>query len=371
MVKFLQKGRNNTMTDLDCFIAFLKYKIDSGFKQVSIATSDKVNLSTAYINKLYKNPPKNVTVETQSKIADFFGLSYEEMIEEGRQILKGIPNLQGPKPQSINRRRASDKIDPKEPAIVQEQLYNISSWIQHNYDHLLKIEAERDNTLALLNLNKNCICIVDANLRITFQNAEHKKYFGPKEKQKYKLFWDDGLSEEQLESELLYGDYGNKIITHNNKAYLAQIVTSKNINKIVNVFEQITRLDDLECEKHLPPKKDTKIEIYHKIFKHLDHGFGFFNKARILEIASNKFNLIDPKYNFPEIQPTVDQLLLDLSERVKGGVTVVSSLKKAYENRSEIDIEVVVDGDKYNFQTLNIIEKDTYEGTLLIVRRLR
>ena len=362
------------MNNYEYFLFFLKHKIDSGYKQVAIAKS--VDLSTAYINKLYKNPPKSCLVETQEKIVEFFGLTYEEMIEKSKELLQEQPLHQKPSGQHGKSRSTNQTSTTKypsghieDPSYLQEQLFQVSSSIQQNYNYLEEVVKERDNLLALLNLTKTCICIIEDDLSISFQNEEHKRIFGNKKDQKYTLFWQEDINDNELREKLVYENIESKLIKHNDKAYLAQVVVNKNIDKITKIFEQIICLSDID--RRFSPRaaaEDQEIGIYHKIFKQLDHGFGFFNPSRVLEIASNKFDLIDPKYNYPDIKPSVDQILLDLSERIHGDVKTITKLKNAYENREEIDVNVQIDNNRYNIQTLTFTENGIYEGTLVIVR---
>ena len=68
------------------FIAYLQKRIRDGERQVDIAKSPTVNRSTAYINKLYKAKGKSCHIGTQKGIAQYFGVSYQEMLKEGRKI---------------------------------------------------------------------------------------------------------------------------------------------------------------------------------------------------------------------------------------------------------------------------------------------
>lgn len=71
-------------TDTQFFLQFLKNKIDLGEPQTAIAKSEHVNLSVTYVNRLYRNPPKSVSTETQANIAKHFKLSLERVLEEGK-----------------------------------------------------------------------------------------------------------------------------------------------------------------------------------------------------------------------------------------------------------------------------------------------
>ncbi|TKB23156.1 hypothetical protein FCL47_23670 [Desulfopila sp. IMCC35006] len=73
-------------TNFDYFLSFFRKKIDDGERQIDIATSNKINKSAAYINKLYKGNPKSCPIDTQRCFADYFKISYDEMIQVGRSI---------------------------------------------------------------------------------------------------------------------------------------------------------------------------------------------------------------------------------------------------------------------------------------------
>lgn len=73
-------------SNFDYFIIFLRKKIRDGEKQIDIAKSSLVGRSAAYINKLYKGNPKSCPIDTQKKIAQYFNISYEDMIKIGKRI---------------------------------------------------------------------------------------------------------------------------------------------------------------------------------------------------------------------------------------------------------------------------------------------
>ena len=80
--------------NFDYFLSYFREKINSGEKQVDIAESDEVRKSTAWVNKMYRGDPKSCPIATQRSVADYFRISYEEMIEEGKLIYeKENPNL--------------------------------------------------------------------------------------------------------------------------------------------------------------------------------------------------------------------------------------------------------------------------------------
>lgn len=79
------------MTNFDFFLVYYRHMIDSGVRQIDIHKSGKVTASVAYINKIYKNPPKSCSIELQTEIARYFGLTYEQMIEEGKKTLSRTP----------------------------------------------------------------------------------------------------------------------------------------------------------------------------------------------------------------------------------------------------------------------------------------
>lgn len=66
------------------FLAFFKNRIDRGAKQIDI--SKKTGISTAWINKIYKDKAKHLTIEQQKKIVDCFEISYAEMLREGKKL---------------------------------------------------------------------------------------------------------------------------------------------------------------------------------------------------------------------------------------------------------------------------------------------
>lgn len=374
------------MTDYDYFLYYLRYKINDGLKQVAIAQSDKVNVSSAYINRLYKNPPKACSQKIQDGIAAYFGLTYDALVEEAKMLFRAhskmersTDNFNASALAALKQKRYEKPVsmpevkadEPQPPLALIEQLSNISESIRHNYTAAMKIEEERDDLLEMLTFVKTGICIVDDDLHISFQNDEHKRMFGNKINKEYGLFWQKYLGETELNDRLLSEDYNGKIVTYNKQSYLIHVIVIKKIKKIKKVIEQVICLNEQDATFYDSlHQQDKKVRIYHKIFRHLDHGFGFFNADRVLDIASNKFDLIDPKYNFPENKPTVDQLLLDLSEKMKGGIKKISELKNAYENREEIDIEVQIGTTKFNFQTFKIEEDGEFQGILLVVRKI-
>ncbi len=83
-------------SNFDYFLIFFRRKILDGEKQIDIANSPLVDKSPAYINNLYKGNPKSCPIKTQKSIAQYFNISYEEMIEEGKKMyLKSFPSTEG------------------------------------------------------------------------------------------------------------------------------------------------------------------------------------------------------------------------------------------------------------------------------------
>ncbi len=75
---------------LEYFFAFLRDRIQKGAKQKDIA--DYIDKSAPYINKLYMGKQKSCPENVQIEVAEFFGISYEEMLEEGKLIKSKLPN---------------------------------------------------------------------------------------------------------------------------------------------------------------------------------------------------------------------------------------------------------------------------------------
>ena len=68
------------------FLAFLKIKIKNGAKQNEI--SKFIGRVNSYTNRLYLKNPKSCPLEVKEKIAEFFNLSLDEMLQQGAAILE-------------------------------------------------------------------------------------------------------------------------------------------------------------------------------------------------------------------------------------------------------------------------------------------
>jgi len=68
----------------DYFVSFLKNRIIRGEKQVDI--SKNTGLSTAWINKIFKDKAKSCPFKTQKIIAEYFQITYDQMLIEGQRL---------------------------------------------------------------------------------------------------------------------------------------------------------------------------------------------------------------------------------------------------------------------------------------------
>jgi len=73
-------------SSLKVLIAFLRKKTSQGVRQSQIAKS--IGKSSTYINWLVLDKRKNKYIDKQviEKIADFFGLTVEQLLAEGKKI---------------------------------------------------------------------------------------------------------------------------------------------------------------------------------------------------------------------------------------------------------------------------------------------
>jgi hypothetical protein len=79
----MKKKIENGMVE---FLAFLNKKILEGVKQKDIATY--INKPNSYVNRLYLKNPKSCPLQIQNKIAEYFEISRDKMLEVGAKILK-------------------------------------------------------------------------------------------------------------------------------------------------------------------------------------------------------------------------------------------------------------------------------------------
>lgn len=358
------------MSNLDYFYFFLRYKIDAGIKQIDLAHSEHVSVSRSYLSRLYKGPDKNCSLKIQEGIAKYFGLSYEEMIEEAKKLFdqqrdRSFINHDSLPSYSAGSRDKRPDTRSRNPLKLIDQMNSITFEVRESYNLMAELERERDDLLMLLNDLRTGICVVDADLTVQYQNPSHRRQLGNLTGHKYSFFWDNSLSTQDIISKLSEGADEPLEVKHEGKLFNVQFSVTYKGNRIQRIVEHVIE----------PPSDGRRadfeqMEIYREVFKHFDHGFGFFNNQRELVIASNKFGLLDD-YDFPNTRLTVDQLLLDIGEKTGDSLEKLTELKKAYENKKEIDFNIRIKGNQYNFQTKNIFKNNEHLGILLIVRKLQ
>ncbi len=366
----LDLRRKPTMTNLDYFHFFLRYKINSGVKQIDLARSEHVPISKQYLSRIIKTQPKNCSIEIQTGIAKYFGLTYDEMIAEAKRLYKRdkeeTRELEGVYTTELSHQTGKDsERRSKSPLSLMDLTSFLQTGIRENYNYTLEVEKERDSLVGLINSLKTCICIADADLKVIYQNPSHRQLFGNMTGHDYSFFWDNTLSKEEIIEKLTTDFHDCFVKEHEGLQYKIQFSLRYSGVLVDQIVEQIVPGD----MDHSSGDSLKHMEIYLQVFKHLDNGFGFFNNKRELELASNKFGFLD-QYDFPNIRPSVDQLLLDLSEKLEGGLDKLSVMKKAYENKQEVDFKLTIDRTNYNFQTKNISLDNKHIGILLIIRKL-
>lgn len=363
----------NLMTKTDYFYVFLQHQIDSGVKQMDIIRSGHVKFSKQYLSKIVQDQPKSISTEHQASIGRYFELTYDEMIEEGKRLYEHSRDDTIATASRKFSSRLSSRTDTttegksKSPLNLIDLATFMQSGIRETYEYIKEVEGERDSLIDLLNSQKTCICVVDAEIKVIYQNPCHKQIFGDLLDKEYTFFWDKSLSRKEILETVTAKTNSYLEKEYNDQNYIVQFSLKYSGHLVDKFIEQVyPQLDrDFKSEKTL-----RQMEIYLQVFKHLDHGFGFFNKNRELELASNKFGLLN-QYNFPDIRPSVDQLLLDLAEKLPSdSMKDISRLKKAYENKEEVNLEINIDGANYNFQSKNITLNGEHLGILLIVRKL-
>lgn len=103
------------------FRSFVISKIDrGGVKQNAIA--DYIGKSPTYIHKLYKGGSKSCPDDVQDKVAEFFGISIEKLIEKGKFIYHAKNNVgkQQPKEQILDNfieKRSQEPIELKKQLV--------------------------------------------------------------------------------------------------------------------------------------------------------------------------------------------------------------------------------------------------------------
>ena len=76
--------------DIQFFTAFFQNKINQGVRQKTIA--DKTGIPVNCIHGMYKGKVKKIPPERLTKIAKYFEVSYEEIIQEGKKLFEKKPN---------------------------------------------------------------------------------------------------------------------------------------------------------------------------------------------------------------------------------------------------------------------------------------
>jgi hypothetical protein len=72
--------------NFDYFLCFFREKISQGEKQINLIKSGNFNKSPSWMSKLYRGEVNRCSTNTQKQFAQYFKITYEQMIEEGRII---------------------------------------------------------------------------------------------------------------------------------------------------------------------------------------------------------------------------------------------------------------------------------------------
>lgn len=358
------------MTNQQYFYLFLRHKINSGVKQVDLVRSKFINVSQSYINKLYLNPPKKCDIAIQRSIARHFGLSYDEMIAEAKKLHKE-QEKSDQAPHGFTPEQKSTKTDDEAshnlhiPPSLIKQLNFVAEGIRNNHNYTTKVETQRDEMLSLFNNLKTGLCVVDSELNVLFQNPAHKKFFGDKVDKRYALFWDQSLNKKSLFRKLTTGEYETVKAEHEDKQLLVHLMLMYKGSRVDKIVEHVI---DYQDQENLHLSTARQISIYKQMLNKLGHEFIFFNRQREMEFASNWLGLHE-KYDFPNHRPSVDQLLLDLGEKMGDAMQEMATLKRAYENEEEIEIDIKIHETAYNLQSLNISKDGKNIGMLLIAKK--
>lgn len=156
-------------TNFDYFLAFYRKKIQDGEKQIDLAESPLIKKSTAYINKLFRGNPKSCPIETQRSFAEYYKVSYDEMIEEGRQIyIKNNP---------VEHNSDNVFFDEKTSSVedVIKHLNHVISVIKLKDKHLATIEKKAaiyDELMKEIRLYKTILSKLDEGVTFFDKNRE-------------------------------------------------------------------------------------------------------------------------------------------------------------------------------------------------------
>ena len=355
------------MTNLDYFYFFLRFKIDSGVKQVDLARSEHVQISRAYLNRLYLRPPKSCTLKLQEGIAKYFGLTYDEMIAEGKRIVaeqkdenRNFSDLEPDILPSLKRNQPERRSN--HPLNLIDQLNSVAIGIRQNYKSTADLECERDGLLTLLNDLCTGICIIGSDLNITYQNPFHRKHFGNLTGKKYELFWKKNLNSQEIIEELTANDHKTKYITHNGKSYSIQLFLRHKGNQIDRIVEHVIEHPDTYQRSH-----NEYLTIANEIFKKMNQDIVLFGQKRELKFATNNFGLLKREPTVTGNQLTLDQYLLEISDKSDISIEKLKEILFAYEQHKEIELDITFNGNLFSFQTKSILESDPHAGFLIII----
>lgn len=154
------------------FYAYLSMQIDEGVKQKKIA--DYINKPAPYVNKIYLGNQKSCPLDIQRKIADFFGISFKEMLNEGKKIYekqhldKSIISTPQDYPYFTERRS-------KQPNALINQLHFVASGIDNlsnRVENVLLLEKKIEKLEKRLEIHEKIFKELQEG--VTFYNADRE-----------------------------------------------------------------------------------------------------------------------------------------------------------------------------------------------------
>lgn len=354
--------QNNAPKSFDLFLLFLRKKINDGERQVDIAKSNEVNKSTSYINKLFLKNPKNCPIDVQRNIASYFGLTYEQMIDEGKSIYKKLNQLKQTEKNKIHINKDVTERRSQEPEDLVHLLNFISAGIIKSSEKRKLAEGKLNKILRIIDHIDSAICITTENMIIEHQNANHRSIFGYLKGENYV----ESLWKEREEYDIEEGLKTKKFVTItqniNDRYYNVNVAAMFDGNNICSIIESVR---DITAEKLNSSAIAKKINLYKSIFSELNEEITFFNAEREFVFSNNRWGLLNDIDI--ESKPSMEEFIFSAREKIVNFdevldmITVVHTSKK----QSEINVEFL-NGKIFHFTIVPLVQEDIFLGILII-----
>ena len=162
------------------FLAFLRHKIKSGTKQNVLA--DAIGVGEGYLSKV-KNEKKNCSQGLREAVAEYFGISFQEMLAMGQRLHEGIPEDEEPENREAivpgkgfkERRQMMMAAQPTPVGLSESELLaNLAQTFANHRQCLSEVAKWR----TIIESLGEPVVVINRAMNVEFQNLAHQSLTG-------------------------------------------------------------------------------------------------------------------------------------------------------------------------------------------------